>query len=125
MSREYIKSAKERTAVMWLQRVVLDRVIRSDSPPKEVVTCEEVFVQDSTLDQEDWLAVLEKLGNWEHDARARMTEYRLMKDPAPLSFLNKTAPEAEPTEEKKNAEPGSKKKRARKTEPGPERGDAG
>lgn len=120
MSRDYINSAKERTGVAWLQRLVLDRVIQSDSPPKEVVVCEEVFVQDSELTQEDWQGILEKLGLWENDARTRMSAYKFMKEQPSLPFLKKEAATAAP--EKKNVEAKSKKPKRRKAEPGSEGG---
>lgn len=120
MSRDYINSAKERTGVAWLQRLVLDRVIQSDSPPKEVVVCEEVFVQDSELTQDDWQNILEKLGLWENDARTRMSAYKFMKEQPSLPFLKK-----ETAAEKKNVEAKPKKPKRRKAEPGSEGGSEG
>jgi len=117
-SRDYIDAAKERTGVAWLQRMVLDRVMVSDSPAKEVVSCEEVFVHDSDLSQVDWQNILEKLGLWENDARTRMSQYKWIKDQPALPFLEKKVA----AEEKKKDEKPKKAPKRRKAEPGPEGG---
>lgn len=121
-SRDYINTAKERTGVAWLQRLVLDRVMASDSPPKEVVVCEEVFLQDSELALEDWQNILEKLGLWENDARTQMAEYKWGKEKPSLPFLKKDGAQAA---EKKNVEAKPKKPKRRKAESGPENGGEG
>lgn len=120
MSNDYNDAAYERTCVMTMQRIVLDRFLESDSPAKEVALCEEVFVHESEVPQAAWQRFFEKLGIWENDTKTRMSEYKWTKDKPTLPFLTK-----QETAEKKNVEAKSKKKRSRKTEPGPEGGSQG
>lgn len=120
---EYRDHAYERTIVSWLQRVMLDRVISSDSPPKEGIVCDEVFRSESDITQEALMKVYDKLGLWENDQRTRMNAFKWMHEAAPLPFLNKedlTKPTAEA--KKKNE---SAKKSPRKRKKGSSEGSGG
>jgi hypothetical protein len=68
-SDQYHKHAHARSTYQWLQRVMLDRVVATETPARETITCEEAFVANSTVPQgslQETLNVLRLLENREH-----------------------------------------------------------
>lgn len=89
----YHDHAYERSVVAWLQRLMLDRVIQSESPPKEAIVCEEVFHAEREVPQEVLLRVFNKLGMWEGHERTQMNNYRWVKEEPP-PFMKQQPPAA-------------------------------
>lgn len=122
---EYRDTAQKRTVVQQLQRILLDKYISSDSPPKETLTCEEVFVNESQVSQDVLISVFQDLEVWENALRQQMNEFRWRKDDKKLPFLKKDGETPPSAEAKKNgAEKKSKGKRKKAATEEP-RGDSG
>ena len=113
---EYRETAQKRTVVQQLQRLLLDRYISSDAPPKETLVCEEVFVNESQIPQDVLLSVFHDLEVWENDLRQRMNEFRWRKDDKKLPFLKENGQKPPSAEAKKNGAEKKSKKR-KKSEP--------
>ena len=125
MSSGYKDHAYERTIVQQLQRVMLDRYISSDSPPKEGLICEEVFRSESDIPQDALLKVFEKLQLWENDQRAKMNSFKWTQEGSPLPFLEKDPAKPPPSAEaKKSNGPNAKATKRKKARP-PEGGGSG
>lgn len=101
---DYKEHAYERTIVQQMQRILLDRYVVSDSPPKETLVCEEVFRSESEIPQDALMKVFEKLQLWENDARTKMNAFKWRKEDGPLPFLKDKDPTKPPpsAEAKKN-----------------------
>ncbi len=99
---EYRDTAQKRTVVQQLQRLLLDRYIAADSPPKETLTCEEVFVNESQVSQDVLLSIYQDLEVWENALRQQMNEYGWRKNEKKLPFLKDEKKQPPPAEAKKN-----------------------
>lgn len=94
----YHDHAYERSVIAWLQRLMLERVIAAETPPKEAVVCEEVFHAEREVPQEVLLRVLGKLGQWENHERTQMNNYRWVKEELP-PFIKQAPPGQTPPQE--------------------------
>lgn len=90
----YEDHAYERSVVTWLQRVLLDRTVASDTVPRETIICEEVFFNQREVPQEVLHRVLAKLSQWETHERTEMSKYRWTRDKEQVPpFLQQSAQE--------------------------------
>jgi hypothetical protein len=107
---EYKDHAYERSAVATIQRILLDRFLQSDTPPKETMVCEEVPRFESEIPQYVLLRILTKLQLWENVERQKMNEFRMVRV-SDLPFPDQDTPAPEP---KKNEQQAPAPKPARK-----------
>jgi hypothetical protein len=113
---EYRDHAYKRTIVQQMQRILLDRYIASDSPPKETLLCEEVFRSESEVPQGALMEVFEDLQRWENDQRTKMNAFKWRREDGPLPFLkDKDATQPPSAEAKKNGTAKPKRKRKKGT----------
>ena len=78
MSSDYIRLSHRRTVFAQLQRYLLQTFIgKGSDPPKEELTCEEVFYADRLVSQEALLEVLDSLSRQEADEHSQMAQYEL------------------------------------------------
>lgn len=110
---EYRGLAQKRTVVAQLQRLLLDKYIASDTPPKERLICEEVFVQESEVGQDILMDVFEDLQTWENDLRQRMNEFKWRREGKKLPFLKggEKPPSAEAKKNGTEKKPKGKRKK--------------
>lgn len=69
---DYRDHAYERSIVATLQRILLDRFIRSDSDAKEQIVCEDMPRGESLVPQEHLVKALNRLQSWENHVRQKM-----------------------------------------------------
>ncbi len=116
---EYRVIAQRRTVVSQLQRILLDRYIAADTPPKEKLVCEEVFVAESEVSQEVLMDIFDDLQTWENHLRQQMNEFKWRKEEKKLPFLKdrEKPPSAEAKKNGTEKKPkGSKRKKAPESE---------
>lgn len=119
---EYRVIAQRRTVVAQLQRILLDRYIESDTPPKEKLVCEEVFVNESEVTQNVLMDIFDDLQTWENDLRRQMNEFKWRKSDTKLPFLKggEKPPSAEAKKNGTEKKPKGKRKKGTQPEPQPE-----
>jgi len=110
---EFRDHAYDRTIIATLQRVMLDRYIQSDTPPKESIVCEEVPRGESEIPQDALMRIFTKLQLWENDERQKMNEFRMVRVAMPPFLAKETA---RPIEESKHHVPERKRGRRRKVD---------
>ena len=95
MSDEYRKKAVMLTLVNYITRMFLERLMDTDTPPKEVLTIPELPLSESELTQEDMKPLFLFFQEWGINLRCEMSEFVVTRVPrVTLPDFPKPAPEA-------------------------------
>lgn len=109
---DYRNHAYERCIVEELQRILIDRFVASDAPPRQTLVCEEAIRSESDVPQEAFLRVLEKLQVWENHERSKMSQYHWRREEPQPPYVTPTV--TSPHAKKNETTPATSSKHVRK-----------
>lgn len=75
MNADFIRIAHRKAIWTELQRILLDKYVASDGPPKEQIICEEVPYANKDVTNEALLEVLEAIQQHECDEQLEMRQF--------------------------------------------------